>query len=219
MRSWFAVVSVLLFCGCSVDAEALRAQPDSRAPVRGPGILDAGTPDVRPAFEPDMRPSSPDSLPSFPDAVPSVDSVAAEAPRAASDSLSDAGLADGLPSSLDTSPASDLRPAPDVLPASDLISECPRVSWSAIADQWRYLVDVPATPACFALCGKQLNFLMVTPSPGRSIKINGVASVSTFNEQTGYLPAVQPVDGFYVFRISAGDPVTISVVGQPGACS
>ena len=215
MRSWIgfvvlilALLQVVLFSGCSVDADALRA------PTNRPS-LDAG----------------------FPDVVPGMDSVAAEAPRAASDSLPDAGLAleVRLPS-LDTSPALDLlvlpdtRPAApdlrsaDVLPAPDLAPECPYVAWTRpnpSLDRWMFTVDAPATEICFTTCGV-LNHLGLS-QPSSRVKINGVATAPTWNENGGYMPGTAAaIDGLYVFRVSAGDPVTISVGGGPnnstGAC-
>lgn len=222
----WTVLGLLLWAmqvGCSVDTASLRAP--AGAPQRGPGVsLDAGALDAGKDLGRSADLGVSVDL-GVPDITPPADLGVPDALPSAADVVPDAVPVDVLPPT-DTGTASDLRPVGDVLPAPDLAPECPYVAWSTkpqtTEQSWSFKVDISEGATCFTLCGKQLNFLMLTPLPGRSIKINGVATVPTVNERTGYLPAVQPIDSLYVFRVAAGDPVTISVAGWPnnttGAC-
>lgn len=207
--------------GCSVDADALRSTSDSHAPIKGPGVLDGGAG----AF--DTSPGTPDVLPVFPDATPGVDGIAADLLGVAPDLLPpDAGPAlDGIARPTDTGPASDLRPAtPDVLPAPDSAPECPYVAWqtrpSTGEELWGIKMTVPETATCFTVCGS-LRYLWLDPAGARSVKINDRAAARQLDSVSGYLPAL-PADGPFIFRIGAGDPITLSVAGYPnnttGAC-
>ncbi len=207
MRRNFTVLLALALGGCSVDAESLR----------GPGILDAGAGVAIDA-------GTPDTL-IFPDAVPGMDSVAAEAPRAASDSLSPDAVpaVDVRPPAVDTAP--DSRKG-DTLPAPDLAPECPFAAWvpppaSSPADtRPTCTVQAPETAFCFTLCGTLVS-LYVGALPARTVTINGVPALAVPNDVSGSLPGtLQPLPGStYVVRVSAGATGSLTFTGwTSGTC-
>lgn len=188
-------LQAVLLGGCSLDADSLRGSDTGQAPFKGPGILDAGTPDILPS---------------------------AEAPRATPDAVP---AVDGLPPPIDTGTASgpEARPA-DVLPAPDLVPGCPFVAWtrsSPAAERWGIELAAGSEAACFTVCGT-LSFAWLASPPTRAITVNDRALVTNPSDCCGYMPAVSAVEGVWVVRFGPGAATVLSLAGYPanttGAC-
>ena len=200
MRSrWcFAVLVVMLLQaallgGCSVEADSLRGSDTGHAPLKGPGVLDAGAAEA-PRAVPDV----------VPDAVPAVDSLPPP---------TDTGTASGP----EARPA-DVLPAPDLAPGCPFVAW---TRPSPAAERWGIELTAGSEATCFTVCGT-LSFAWLVSPPTRAITVNDRALVTNPSDCCGYMPAVSAVEGVWVVRFGSGSPTVLSLAGYPtnttGAC-